>query len=415
MRSVRSGDRVFVHGAAAHPIELVEALAARADELEDVHIVQLHTEGPSPCAAPGLERSFRIEALFIGGNVREAVQSGRADYVPIFLSDIPYFFKSGSIPLNVALLHVTEPDEHGYCSLGTAVDVALAAAESARTVIALVNPGMPRTLGDSFIHVDRIAHAVPIKRPPMTVHVPAPSEAEQRIGDYIAELVEDGATLQLGIGAIPNAVLARLGNRRDLGIHTEMFSDGVVDLVDQGVITGARKTLHRGKIVAAFVVGTERVYRFVHNNPFVSMHPADYTNDTSIIRRNAKMMAINSAIEIDLTGQVVADSIGTQFYSGVGGQMDFVRGAALSPGGRAIIALPSTTRDGRISRIVPVLKRGAGVVTTRAHVQYIVTEWGVAHLHGQTIRERAHQLIRIAHPAFREELESFARGQGWLP
>lgn len=414
VRAIRSGDRVFVHGSAANPVELIEALATRAGELEGVRVMHLHCEGPAPHVAPGLERSFRHEALFIGQNTRVAVQEGRADYIPVFLSDIPQLFRSGAVPLDVALLNLSAPDAHGYCSLGTAVDVALAAAESARTVLALVNSAMPRALGNAFIHVDRLTAAVESERPPFTVDVPPPSEVERRIGAHVAGLIEDGATLQLGIGTIPNVVLQCLRDRRDLGIHSEMFSDGVVDLVEHGVITGSRKTLHRGKVIASFVLGTERLYRFVDNNPSVELHPADYTNDTAVIRRNAGMAAVNSAIEVDLTGQVVADSIGSRFYSGVGGQMDFIRGAALAAGGKAIIALPSTTRDGRISRIVPVIKAGGGVVTTRAHVQYVVTEWGVAYLHGQSVRERARQLIGIAHPAFREELEVFAQAQAWL-
>lgn len=414
LRAVRSGDRVFVHGAAAAPLALIEALAARVGDVTGVRVIHLHTEAPAPYVAPGFERSFRHEALFVGANVREAVHAGRADYLPVFLSDIPQLFRSGAIPLDVALLNLSSPDDHGYCSLGSSVDVALAAAGAARTVIALINAAVPRTLGDAFIHADELAFAVAANRPPASVIAPPSSEIEGRIGAQVAALIEDGATLQLGIGAIPNAVLARLDDRRDLGIHSEMFSDGVVDLTERGVITGARKSLHRGKIVASFVLGSERVYRFVDDNPAVELHPADYTNDTAIIRRHAGMVAINSALEIDLTGQVVADSLGTAIYSGVGGQMDFVRGAALAPGGKAIIALPSATRDGRFSRIVPTIRPGAGVVTTRAHVQYVATEWGIAFLHGRSLRERAAQLIGIAHPAFREELERHARDQCWV-
>ena len=345
--AVRSGDRVFVHGAAAAPHALIEALTARAETLTGVRVIHLHTEAPAPYTATGFEHSFRHEALFVGANVREAVRAGRADYLPVFLSDIPQLFRAGAIPLDVALLNLSAPDDHGYCSFGSSVDVALAAAGSARTVIALVNAAVPRTLGDAFIHTDELTAAVAADRPPAAVSTPPTSAIEERIGAQVAALVEDGATLQLGIGAIPNAVLARLGDRRDLGIHSEMFSDGVVELTERGVITGARKSLHRGKIVASFVLGSERVYRFVDNNPAVELHPADYTNDTAIIRRHVGMVAINSALEIDLTGQVVADSLGTAIYSGVGGQMDFVRGAALAPGGKAIIALPSATRDGR--------------------------------------------------------------------
>lgn len=414
LRAVRSGDRVFVHGAAAAPVALINALAARAGELAGVRVTHLHTEAPAPYVAPGMERSFRHEALFVGANVREAVRAGRADYLPIFLSDIPHLFRSGAFPIDVALLNLSAPDEHGFCSLGTSVDVALAAAGMAHTVIALLNAAMPRTLGDAFLHVDQLDFAVRANCPPAAVLVPSSGEVESRIGAQVAELVGDGATLQLGIGAIPNAVLARLGDRRDLGIHSEMFSDGVVDLAERGVITGARKSLRRGKIVSSFVVGSERVYRFVDNNPGVELHPADYTNDTAIIRQHAGMVAINSALEVDLTGQVVADSLGTAVYSGVGGQMDFVRGAALAPGGKAIIALPSTTRDGKFSRIVPTLRPGAGVVTTRAHVQYVATEWGIASLHGQSLRERAARLIAIAHPAYRDDLARYAREQSWI-
>jgi 4-hydroxybutyrate CoA-transferase len=411
---VDSGDRVFVQGSAASPIELLDALAAQAGRLQGVRMIHLHLEGGAPHVRSGLQRSFRHEALFIGANTRQAVREGRADYIPVFLSDVPELFRSGALALDVALLNLSTPDQHGYCSLGTAVDVALAAAQSARTVVALINRGMPRSLGDSFVHVDRLTWAVEANRAPIATVLPTPSEVEQQIGAQVAELVEDGATLQLGIGAIPNAVLARLGDRRDLGVHTEMFSDGVVELAERGVITGARKTLHAGKIVASFVLGSEQVYRFVDDNPAVEMHPADYTNDTAVIRRNANMVAINSAIEVDLSGQVVADSIGARFYSGVGGQMDFMRGAALSPGGKAIIALPSTTRDGRLSRIVPTVGSGAGVVTTRAHVQYVITEYGIAALHGKSVRERARTLIQIAHPAFRERLEAMAVEQHWL-
>jgi 4-hydroxybutyrate CoA-transferase len=414
VRAVKSGDRVFVHGSAAAPLELIDALTQRASELRDVRIVHLHTEGPAPYVAPELVRSFRHEALFIGANVRSAVHEGRADYIPVFLSDVPSLFRTRAVALDVALLNLSSPDVHGYCSLGTAVDVALAAAESARIVIGLVNRAMPRTLGDSFIHLSQLTAAVSADRPPICISAPTVGPTEERIGQHVADLIEDGATLQVGIGAIPNAVLARLGDRRDLGVHTEMFSDGVVDLVERGVISGARKTLHSGKIVTSFVLGSDRVYRFVDNNPSVEMHPSDYTNDSSVIRQNARMVALNSAIEVDITGQVVSDSIGTAFYSGVGGQMDFIRGAALSEGGKAVIALPSTTSDGRISRIVPTPKSGAGVVTTRAHVQYVATEWGVAYLHGKSVRERARSLIDIAHPDYRAELEAFALAQRWL-
>jgi acyl-CoA hydrolase len=406
---VQSGNRVFIHGAAATPHALVAALGRRLTDVAGVETVSIHTVGEAPYAAPEHADHVRHRALFIGANVRAAVNEGRADYVPIFLSDIPALFRNGALPIDVALLNVSPPDEHGYCSLGTSVDVAKAAAEQARVVIAMVNAAMPRTLGDSFIHADRITYAVLEDAPPYADVAEPPSDEERRIGEQIAALVEDGSTLQLGIGAIPNAAAAALRDRCDLGVHTELFSDGVVDLVEAGVITGARKSLHRGKIVSSFVVGSERAYQFVHNNPGVELHPIDYTNDTSIIRRHDRMVTINSAIEVDLTGQVCADSIGTQFYSGVGGQMDFMRGAALSRGGKPIIALPSTAKGRTLSRIVPFLKQGAGVVTSRAHVHYVATEFGVAYLHGRSIRERAQALIGIADPAFREELSRHAR------
>ena len=402
---VSSGDRVFVHGAAAAPQTLIRGLVARADMLRDVEITHLHTLGPAPYVAPGMERSFRHRALFVGGNVRAAVQAGRADFVPVFLSDIPELFRSGGLPLDVALLNVSPPDAHGYCSLGTSVDVALAAALSARTVIAQLNRAMPRSLGQSFVHVGRFAATVEVDEPPIAEAPAQPTEVERRIGQNVASLVEDGATIQMGIGAIPNAVLAALTDRRDLGVYTEMFTDGVVDLVERGVITGARKPIFPGKVVASFVMGTEKTYRFLHDNPMVEMLPCDVTNDTARIRRHPTMTAINSAIQVDLTGQVCADSIGGKVYSGVGGQMDFMRGAALAPGGRAIIALPATAKDGALSRIVPSLLPGAGVTTTRAHVHYLVTEYGVAQLHGKSVRERGRALIELAAPRFREELE----------
>lgn len=409
MRAVTSGVRVFIHGAAATPRTLVQAFAARAADLRDVETVSIHTTGPAPYVAPELAWHVRHRALFTGSNVRAAVNAGRADYVPIFLSDIPALFRDGALPIDVALVNLSPPDEHGYCSFSTSVDVAKAAAESARVVIAQINLAMPRALGDSFIHADRITHAVFVDEPPFEESPEPPSALERRIGEHIAGLVEDGSTIQLGIGAIPNAAAVALRDKRDLGVHTELFSDGVVDLVEAGVVTGLAKSIHRGKVISSFVVGSRQVYRYVHNNPSVELHPIDYTNDTSIIRRNPKMVTINSALEVDLTGQVVADSIGTRIYSGVGGQMDFMRGAALSPGGKPIIALPSTAKGGTVSRIVPTLQPGAGVVTSRAHVHWLVTEHGVAYLHGRSLRERADALIAIAEPAFREELTRFAR------
>ncbi|MCS7083185.1 MAG: 4-hydroxybutyrate CoA-transferase [Bacteroidetes bacterium] len=400
---VRSGHRVYIHSAAAAPRVLIEALVARASELRDVEIVHLHTEGPAPYADPAYARSFRVNALFVGANVRQAINEGRGDYVPIFLSEVPSLFRRGILPLDVALIHVSPPDRHGFCSLGVSVDATRAAVQSARYVIAQVNPQMPRTHGDGLIHVSQLYAMVEVDEPLPEVHPSPPTEIETRIGRYVAELVEDGATLQIGIGAIPNAVLAALKQHRDLGVHTEMFSDGVIDLVERGVITNAQKRVHPGKIVAGFVLGSRRLYDFVDDNPMVALLDIAYVNDTAVIRRNPKVTAINSAIEVDLTGQVCADSIGTYQYSGVGGQMDFIRGASLSEGGKPIIALPSVTSRGE-SRIVPYLKTGAGVVTTRAHVHYVVTEYGIANLYGKNLRQRAQALIQVAHPMHRDWL-----------
>jgi acyl-CoA hydrolase len=406
---IRSGDQVFVHGGAATPSVLLEALTARAGELRDVGITHLHIEGPAPHLAPEVADSFRHRALFIGANAREAVNSGRADYVPIFLSDIPQLFSSGAFPLDAAFINVSPPDAHGYCSLGTSVDTALSAVQAAATVVAQLNRAMPRTLGDSFVHVDEIDLAVEVDQPPHEHALPAIGDVERRIGQYVAELVPDAATLQMGIGSIPAAVALALRDKRDLGIHTELFTDPVLDLVEAGAVTGAAKEVNRGKIVSAFVMGSQRLYDFLHDNPMIEMRPVDYTNDTAVIRRFRRMTAINSALSIDLTGQVSADSIGTRFYSGVGGQMDFMRGAALAPEGRAIIALPATAAGGSVSRIAAVLAPGAGVVTTRAHVRTVVTEYGVAELFGRSVRERASELIAISHPDFRDELEREAR------
>jgi 4-hydroxybutyrate CoA-transferase len=414
VQRVRSGDRIFMHGAAATPSILLDALVARAETLEHVEIVHMHADGPAPHVAPEMDGHLRHRALFIGANVRDAVNQGRADFVPIFLSDIPQLFSSGALPLDVALIHLSPPDAHGYCSLGTSVDTAKAATESARLVIAQVNARMPRTLGDSFVHTSQIDCAVQADGPLLGHPVAPISPTERRIGEYVADLVEDGATLQLGIGGIPNAALAAMASKRDLGVHTEMFSDGLLDLVEAGVVTGAAKTLHPGKIVTTFLMGSQRLYDWVDDNPMIEMHPVDYTNDTAIIRRNTRMTAINSAIEVDLTGQVCADSMGTYLFSGVGGQMDFMRGAALSPGGKPIIALPSTAKHGTVSRIVPTLAEGAGVTTSRAHVHYVVTEHGVAYLHGKSIRERATALIAIADPAYRETLRAWAHRAHYL-
>lgn len=400
---IRSGDRVFVHSVAAAPQVLINAMVQRSSTLSDVEIVHLHTEGEAPYAAPGMEDSFRVNALFVGANVRNAVQSGRADFTPVFLSEIPALFRKKILPLDIALITVSPPDKNGFCSLGTSVDVTRAAVEMAKTVIAQVNSCMPRTHGDSFIHVNDIDMMVEHHEPLPELKSSDLSPEEKRIGEYVATLVENGATLQMGIGSIPDAVLASLTNHRSLGIHTEMFSDRVIDLVEKGVITGECKKKYKGKIVSGFIYGSQRLYDFVNDNPQIAMLDISYVNDTSVIRQNPKVTAINSAIEVDMTGQVCADSIGCKIYSGVGGQMDFIRGASLSDGGKPIIALPSVTAKG-ISRIVPVLKTGAGVVTTRSHVHYIVTEYGIAYLYGKSLRERAERLIAIAHPDHREEL-----------
>jgi acyl-CoA hydrolase len=405
---VKSGDRVFVHSVAAAPSRLVAALTARAPELRVVEIVSLHTEGDAPYAAPELARSFRPNALFVGPNLRAAVAEGRADYLPVFLSEVPALFRSGVLPLDVALVHVSPPDRHGYCSLGVSVDVTRAAVQAARTVIAQVNPRMPRTHGDGLIHVDTIDLLVEVDEPIHELAPPPITEEVRAIGRHCAELVEDGATVQIGIGAIPQATASALSDHQRLGIHTEMLSDGVVDLVEKGVVTGEMKRVHPGKIVAGFAFGTRRLYDFLDDNPLVAMLDMAYVNDTAVIRRNPRVTAINSAIEVDLTGQVCADSIGDRQYSGVGGQMDFIRGASLSEGGKPIIALRSTTSSGE-TRIVSHLKPGAGVVTTRAHVHFVVTEHGIADLFGKNLRQRAAALIAIAHPSHRDALAAHAR------
>ena len=400
---ISSGARVFIHGAAATPTPLVEALSRRQD-LSDVSLYHLHTAGPAPFAEPDWAGRFLSISLFPGAPLRSAIDEGRADFVPVFLSDIPRLFTSRAIPLDVAIVQLSPPDRHGYCTLGTSVDAALAAALSATHVVAEINERMPRTHGNTLLHVDRLTALVHTDRP-LHTHPPKPSTpTEDAIGEHAARLVTDGATLQMGIGAIPDAVLRRLSDKHDLGIHTEMFSDSVVDLVEAGAITNRRKHLHPGRIITSFVVGTERLYDFVHDNPFVEFHPCDHTNDTARIRRNDNVVAINSALEIDLSGQVCADSIGFRIYSGIGGQMDFIRGSALSRGGRPIIAIPSTAARGTVSRIVPALKPGSGVVTTRGHVHWVVTEYGAVNLFGLALRQRAEALISIAHPDFRSEL-----------
>lgn len=402
---IRSRDQLYLQCAAAMPSVLLDALVARAPELEAVSVVHLHCEGPGPHLTPEMAPHFRHRALFIGPNARAAVNEGRADYVPVFLSDVPRLFQSGMLPLDYVFVNATPPDEHGFCSLGTSVEAMHAAVQAAKTVVVQFNRAIPRTLGDSFIHVDDIDLAVECDVPPYEVRLPEIGDVEQRIGGFVAELIPDGATLQLGIGAIPAATGRFLLGKKDLGVHTEMFTDTVVDLVEAGVINGSRKERNRGKIVAAFLMGTKRAYSFVHDNPMIEMRPVDFTNDTHVIRSFSRMTAINSAVELDLTGQIVADSIGHRMYSGVGGQMDFIRGASLASEGRAIIALPATAQNGVRSRIVPALQEGAGVVTTRAHARTVVTEHGIAELWGRSLRERARALIAIAAPEFRDDLE----------
>lgn len=415
MSLIQHGQRIFIHEAAMAPPVLIEGLASRLEDLEGIEIVHIHTEAPAPYVAPHLAGNVRHNALFVGGNVREAVNAGRADFTPAFLSEIPDFFRDGTLPIDVALVQVSPPDRHGYCSLGASVAVARSAVDNAATVIAEVNPQVPRTRGNTSIHFSRLAAAIKTDHP-IATHEPEPfGDVEQMIARQVADLIPDGATLQMGIGAIPNAVLAELHSKTDLGIHTEMFSDGVIDLVDRGVITNRRKSRFQGRIITSFVSGSQRLFDFVDDNPFVEFHPSSVVNDVREILQQHKQISINSAIEIDLTGQVCADSIGTRMYSGIGGQMDFVRGAVLSPGGKAFIALPSTAAGGTISRIVSMLQPGAGVVTTRGHVEYVVTEYGVAYLRGRSLRQRADALIGIAHPDFREELRTAAAGRRLFP
>lgn len=408
LRVLKSGNRIFMTGNASVPQVLLEALCERAMQLEDLKVIQVLTIGSADYVKPEMAPHLRVNSLFISDNVREAVNDGRADFTPVFLSEIPRLFKSGRLPIDVALIQVSPPDRNGYCSYGVEVGVTKPAAESAKLVIAEVNPHMPRTLGDSFIHVSKIDFVVEVDYPLPEIQMAGSSSEQEAIAEHLAALIPDGATLQMGIGGIPNAVLKNLVNHQHLGVHTELFSDGVVDLVERGVITNERKTFHPGKIVAGFVLGTQRLYKFVDDNPIIELHPTEYVNDPFNIAQNDRMVSINSAIQVDLTGQVCADSIGTRFYSGVGGQIDFVRGAARSRGGMPIIALPSTARGGTISRIVPILDPGAGVVTTRNDVHFVATEFGVVDLYGRSIRERIKLLIDIAHPKFREELAEAA-------
>lgn len=400
---INSNDRVFIHTAAAAPQELIDAMTDRASELRNVEVCHLHIEGRAPYANPNLRKSFHVNSLFIGHNVRHTLKAGNGSYTPVFLSEVPDLFRKGVLPIDVALIQVSPPDKHGYCSLGVSVEATLAAVESAKHVIAKVNPRMPRTHGDGIIHISRFDTFVYIDSPIHEHVLPKPGEVEEKIGEHIAGLIEDGSTLQMGIGGIPNAVLKNLGNHKALGLHTEMFSDGIIELVEKGVITGEKKSINPGRIMSGFAMGSQKLYDFIDDNPFIELRDISIVNDIAIVRQNPKVVAINSAIEVDLSGQVCADSIGANLYSGVGGQMDFIRGASLSKGGKPIIALRSTTSKG-ISRIVPFLKPGAGVVTTRAHVHYVVTEFGVAYLHGKTIKERVKELIKIAHPDHQETM-----------
>jgi acyl-CoA hydrolase len=404
VKIIKSNDKVYLQAAAAVPQILINAMTARYEELRNVEICQLHTEGDAPYANPELRDSFHVNSFFIGKNIRHTLKAGNGSYTPVFLSELPLLFKRNIVDLQVALIHVSVPDRHGYCSLGVSVEATLAAIDNADYVIAQVNMQMPRTHGAGIIHISEINAFVECDEPLPEHYMPEPTETENKIGDYVASLIEDRSTLQMGIGTIPNAVLTRLNNHKDLGLHTEMFSDGVIDLILKDVINGNYKAINPGRALATFLMGSKRLYDYVDDNPFVEMRASDYVNDVTVIKQNPKMVAINSAVEVDLTGQVCADSIGANMYSGVGGQMDFIRAASLSEGGKAIIALPSITSKG-ISRIVPSLKPGAGVVTTRAHVHYIITEYGIANLYGKTIKDRVKALVNIAHPDHREIID----------
>jgi 4-hydroxybutyrate CoA-transferase len=409
VKVIKSGDCVYIHPGCAEPEHLVKAMVARAPELHNVRVIHILTSGNADYVRPEMSGSFHHIAFFAGANVRGAINEGRADFIPIFLSEIEALFSSGACPIDVALLHLSPPDEHGFCSFGVGVDTTKTAAECARVVIAQINPKMPRTLGDSFIHLNKIHHIVESDDDLLEFPQGIISEVAKKIGHHVADLIEDGSTLQLGIGEIPDAILSYLGDKKHLGIHSELVSDGVIDLIENGVVTNEKKSLHPGKIALGFVFGTRRLYDFIDNNPIFEFHPTSYINDPFIISRNDRQVAINSALQIDVTGQVCADSLGYSVYSGIGGQVDFIRGAARSQGGKPIIALSSTAKDGSISRIVPSLTEGAGVVTSRGDVHYVITEYGVAYLHGKAISERCRALINIAHPKFRAELENDAR------
>ncbi len=414
LRCVQSGMRVYIQPGCAEPETLVEALMRRGPFVEDVEIVHMMTFGVAPYVSPEMEGHFRHNAMFIGSNVREAINEGRADYTPIYLSEIEGLFESGAMPIDVALVELSPPDSHGFCSFGVGVDTSLTATKCARYVVAQINDQMPRTYGDSFIHVTELDAVVDSSRPLCAMKQPQITDLHRAIARNVADLIEDGSVLQTGIGGIPDAVLPFLMDRKDLAVHSELVSDGVIPLIEAGVITGARKSFRPRKIILGFALGSKRLFDFVDNNPIFEFHPTAYSNDPLLIARNDNMVAINSALQVDLTGQVCSDSIGNQFYSGIGGQVDFLRGASRSKGGKPIIAISSTAKDGAISRIVPMLSPGAGVVTSRGLVRYVVTEYGVAYLHGKTIRERAQAMINIAHPKFREELYQFSEKTRWL-
>ncbi|MHB0969749.1 MAG: acetyl-CoA hydrolase/transferase family protein [Thermoanaerobaculia bacterium] len=409
VKIIKSGTSVFIHGAAATPTSLLDAMVERND-LEHIRLFHIHLEGRIRFAEPEFADRFRSTSFFTGPALRKPIEEGRADFTPVFLSDIPRLFASGRVPIDVAIIQVSPPDKHGYCTLGTSIDTALHAARAAKFIIAEINEQMPRTRGNTLLPLSRIDAFIHTNRPLPAHDRPVPTPEEAAIGDHIAQLVPDGATLQMGIGAIPDAALARMFGKHDLGIHTEMFSDGVIDLVEAGVVTNMRKNVHRGRITTSFAVGSKHLFDFCDDNPFVEFYPCDHTNDTAVIRRNDNVVAINSAIEVDLSGQVVSDSFGHRIYSGIGGQMDFIRGAALSDGGIPIIALPSTAAKGTVSRITPTLKPGAGVVTSRGHVHYVVTEYGAVNLWGCNLQQRADLLISVAHPDFRAELRKEIAG-----
>jgi len=404
VKIIKSNDRVYIQAAAAAPQLLINAMSDKHEELRNVEVCHLHLEGETPYANPELRNSFHVNSFFIGHNVRHTLTAGNGSYTPVFLSELPLLFKRNIVALDVAMIHVSVPDKHGYCSLGVSIEATLAAIANAKVVIAQVNKQMPRTHGDGLIHISEINSFVECDIPLPTLNFDAPSEIRNKIANFIANLIEDRSTLQMGIGNIPNAVLSKLIHHKDLGLHTEMFSDGVIDLILNDVITGNYKSINPGRTLATFLMGSKRLYDYVDDNPFIEMRASDYVNDVSVIKQNRHMIAINSAIEVDVTGQVCADSIGAKMYSGVGGQMDFIRAASLSEGGKAIIALPSITKKG-VSRIVPTLNPGAGVVTTRSHVHFVVTEYGVANLYGKTIKERVKALTDIAHPNHREYID----------